>query len=76
MPHLIHKLMYADELEQVERVGLDLCVDCGLCSYVCPSKIELLGDIINARETVQRELHGGVDSEVTEQPSSESEVQV
>ena len=72
--------MYADQLEQVEHAGLDLCVDCGLCSYVCPSKIELLGEIINARETVQRELHGDVGSEESqneqqEQKTSNSEVQ-
>ena len=75
MPHLIHKLMYADELEQVELTGLDLCVNCGLCSYVCPSKIELLGEIINAREAVQRELHGEIAPEETGQQSSKSEVQ-
>ncbi len=78
MPHLIHKLMYADELEQVERAGLDLCVDCGLCSYVCLSKIELLGEIIDARETIQRELHGDIapdDPGQQEQQTSNSEVQ-
>ena len=73
MPHLIHKLLYADELEQVERAGLQLCVNCGLCSYVCPSKIELLGEILDAREVVRRELHGDL-AEASGEQSSTSEV--
>ena len=75
MPNLIHKLMFADELEQVERAGLNLCVCCGLCSHVCPSKIELMAEIIDARETVQRELHGVVEPEMPDRQSSTSEVQ-
>ena len=74
MPHLIHKLLYADELEQIERTGLDLCVACGLCSYVCPSKIELLGEIYDAREAIERELHGVDEPEAPIQQPSTSEV--
>lgn len=59
MPNLIHKYIYADELEQIERAGVNLCVACGLCSYVCPSKIELMSEILDSQETVRRELHGG-----------------
>ncbi len=57
MPHLIHKLLYRDEFEQVERAGVDLCIACGLCSFVCPSKIELCQQFVDARETIQQELH-------------------
>ncbi len=74
MPHLIHKLLYADELERVERAGLDLCVNCGLCSYVCPSKIELLGEIYDAREAIERELHGVDEPEASGQQPSVTEV--
>ncbi len=74
MPHLIHRLLYADELEQIERVGLDLCAACGLCSYVCPSKIELLGEIYDAREAIERELHRGDGSKAPTQQPSTSEV--
>ena len=74
MPHLIHKLLYADELEQIEHTGLDLCVNCGLCSYVCPSKIELLGEIYDAREAIERELHGADEPEAPKQQPSTSEV--
>ncbi|MFW6189135.1 MAG: 4Fe-4S dicluster domain-containing protein [Planctomycetota bacterium] len=56
MPHLIHKYLYGDQIEEAERVRLDLCVRCGLCSYVCPSKIELYGQFAEAQRTVREEL--------------------
>jgi len=55
MPHLIHKLLYQNELEEAERSRVDLCVGCGLCSYVCPSKIELSEQFQQAQQEL-REL--------------------
>ncbi len=63
MPYLIHKLLYQDELEQIELSGIDLCTTCGLCSYVCPSKIELRAEILEAREKIRQELHPDDDGE-------------
>ena len=57
MPHRIHRLLYRDELEQVERSRVDLCVACGLCSYICPSKIELREQVEAAQQTIAEELH-------------------
>jgi Na+-transporting NADH:ubiquinone oxidoreductase subunit A len=57
MPHLIHKLLYQDELEEADRARVDLCMGCGLCSFVCPSKIELRGEFLDAQETIRCELH-------------------
>jgi electron transport complex protein RnfC len=28
-----------------ERLGMDACIECGVCSYVCPSKLPLLTGI-------------------------------
>jgi len=47
-PQLIHKYLFADELEIAIDLGIDKCVKCGLCSFVCPSKIELRAEIENA----------------------------
>ncbi|MBI5725088.1 MAG: 4Fe-4S dicluster domain-containing protein [Planctomycetes bacterium] len=55
MPHLLHKLLYQDDLEAAIKVRLDLCVACGLCSFVCPSKIDLCGQFQKAMETFRME---------------------
>ncbi len=49
MPNLIHRHFYGNDNEEAERLRLDLCVECGLCSYVCPSKIDLYEEIMTAR---------------------------
>jgi len=50
MPHLIHKLLYQDELEEADAVGMGRCIECGLCSFVCPSKLELREQFAAARQ--------------------------
>ena len=35
-----------------DRYGIDSCIECGICSYVCPSKLPLLASI---REMRRRE---------------------
>ncbi len=57
MPYLIHKYLYQDMLEEAEKARLDLCILCGLCSYACPSKIELRQQFIEAKERIKEELH-------------------
>lgn len=52
-PHLIHRALYRDGLEEAERLRVDLCVECGLCAYVCPSKIELLDEFQGAIQTLR-----------------------
>ncbi len=55
LPSVIHKFLHADEIDEVERMRVDLCIECGLCSYVCPSKIELLSDMRDARRLIREE---------------------
>jgi Na+-translocating ferredoxin:NAD+ oxidoreductase RnfC subunit len=55
-PHLIHKYLYEESLEEAEAARIDLCVECGLCSYVCPSKIELLEQFLAAKQAIREEL--------------------
>ena len=55
MPHLLHKYLYRDLIEEVEHARIDFCIECGLCSFVCPSKIELRGEFIEAKELIEKE---------------------
>ena len=55
MPHLIHKHLYADDIEEADATRVDLCVECGLCSYVCPSKIDLMNQFVEAKKVISAE---------------------
>ncbi len=41
MPNFIMKALHSDEIETALEYGLLDCCRCGLCTYTCPSKIEL-----------------------------------
>jgi len=70
MPHLIHRLLALEEpasttgetqpseagLEEAQLLGAELCVNCGLCSYVCPSKLELAHEIEEGQQRIAAEL--------------------
>jgi Na+-transporting NADH:ubiquinone oxidoreductase subunit A len=56
MPDLLFKTALAEEYDNMERQGIYDCSDCGLCSYVCPSKINVNGIIREgARKLVDEE---------------------
>jgi Na+-transporting NADH:ubiquinone oxidoreductase subunit A len=55
LPAVIHKQLYANRLEEAQRLRVDLCVGCGLCSYVCPSKIDLRSELLRAIERLREE---------------------
>lgn len=42
IPHLVYRYLDNDRPEDAYRVEFDKCIDCGLCSYVCVSKINHL----------------------------------
>jgi Na+-transporting NADH:ubiquinone oxidoreductase subunit NqrA len=56
MPHVLHKLIFQDDLEAAAKARLDLCIACGLCSYVCPSKLELAEEFQRTRRMMEEEL--------------------
>ncbi len=55
LPQLAYKAMLAEEVEEALALGLLDCVECGLCSYVCPSKIELSQTLIAAKAAYAKE---------------------
>ena len=55
LPHMAYKAICADEVEESLEHGLLDCVECGLCSYVCPSKIELSQTFTAAKAAYAKE---------------------
>lgn len=45
LPAYLMKAVLAGDLEEMDALGLHDCAECGLCTFVCPSKIEF-GEII------------------------------
>ena len=45
LPSYLMKSALARDFEEMEALGIHDCAECGLCTYVCPSKIEF-GEII------------------------------
>ncbi len=55
LPQLIHRHLYAGRLEEAQRMRVDLCVGCVLCSFVCPSKIDLRTELLEAKRELREE---------------------
>ena len=60
MPHLLSKMATHDLLDEAERIRIFGCIECGLCSYVCPSKIPLMGDIQMGKQKIREETKKAV----------------
>lgn len=46
LPAYLMKSLLVHDLEEAEKLGIADCAECGLCTHVCPSKIEF-GEIIS-----------------------------
>jgi Na+-transporting NADH:ubiquinone oxidoreductase subunit A len=55
LPQMTYKAILAEEVEESLAHGLLDCVECGLCSYVCPAKIELTETLKKAKAAYARE---------------------
>jgi Na+-transporting NADH:ubiquinone oxidoreductase subunit A len=55
LPQMAYKAILAEEVEEYLEHGLLDCVECGLCSYVCPSKIELAKTFIDTKAAYAKE---------------------
>ena len=55
IPHLLHK--HADKNiinKRLAEYNIFDCIECGLCDYVCPSKIEVVSNIKLAKEELEK----------------------
>lgn len=41
LPQVLHRYLYRGNLDEAQSLGLNDCIGCNLCTYICPSKIEL-----------------------------------
>ncbi len=73
MPNLIHKYLFSDELELAQKLRTDLCVECGLCSYVCLSKIDLYDQMVRAKVQIAEELGQPEEEQVIEETQEEDQ---
>jgi Na(+)-translocating NADH:ubiquinone oxidoreductase A subunit len=58
LPQIIHRYLYSDRLDEAQKMGLDSCIDCNLCTFVCTSKIELREQFSASRKMLQAEREG------------------
>jgi len=56
MPYQLSKLVRIEEIEEARLINLTGCIECGLCNYVCPSKILLLEDIRKGKQMLAEEM--------------------
>ncbi|MBF0234863.1 MAG: 4Fe-4S dicluster domain-containing protein [Desulfamplus sp.] len=55
LPQFIMKATMADEIEEVIGMGLLDCTLCGLCAFVCPSKIDLKAIMDSAKKVCYKD---------------------
>ena len=55
MPYYLYRLSRAGGYEQCREYRVQSCVECGACSYICPSRIDLISYMKNAKQHLARE---------------------
>ncbi|SDC45219.1 electron transport complex protein RnfC [Pelagirhabdus alkalitolerans] len=57
-PIMISNAYESGDIEEAERLGALDCIDCGACSYICPSKIPILDNIQKAKKEIRSNKEG------------------
>jgi len=55
MPSLLMKSAIINDIEKMEYLSIDECIECELCTFICPSKIEMGQHIKNGKEFIKKE---------------------
>ena len=53
-PYEIKRVMKTGNVEELKELQVNKCIQCGLCSYVCPSRIDLTSSVLTAKELVRK----------------------
>jgi electron transport complex protein RnfC len=57
-PAALLEAVQFDDMDQADDAGLHACIDCGVCSYICPSRLPLLGGIRMLRKRWTEKMEG------------------
>jgi len=49
-PFLLHKLIQLGKIGEAKAIGLDRCISCGACAYICSSRIALVSIFDTAKK--------------------------
>ncbi len=53
-PIVIKDALLDNDLKKIAQLRPELCMQCGLCSYICPSRIELTDAVVRAKNKVAK----------------------
>ena len=51
--YVLCKQKKAANVELIEKLDTGRCVECGMCTYICPSKIEVTDMVAKAKRRMQ-----------------------
>lgn len=72
LPQVIHRYLYRDAIDEAEAAGLPRCLLCGLCTFVCPSKIELQRQFSEMLDRLRKERLAQAEAEAKREQREES----
>ena len=55
LPQVLHRYLHRELPDEAVKLGLETCIDCNLCTFVCPSKIGLNDQFAEARAQIDEE---------------------
>lgn len=55
-PSFIHHHIRAGNIDDAVAIGLQRCIGCGLCSFICPSNIDLYSTLTGAIDQLEKEM--------------------
>ena len=60
MPYLLSKYVTHEMVEEAGRHRILACIECGLCTYVCPSKLPLMEHIQAGKARLETETMNSI----------------
>jgi electron transport complex protein RnfC len=50
---MMRKFAENGKFDMLEKYDVDMCIGCGACSYVCPSRIDVSATLIKAKKQME-----------------------